>query len=242
MRVYVLLSFLLAGCANVQVASQSLEEGVSGVIYNITEDKIVSEPEQYVMLPPPPNPFRQPKDEKPGYRIIEFNQKPKTVQYITTAYEYIGFTESSNRKELQSLLGVDPRTVQWCAAFVNSILRENNIDGSESISSTPLMARSFLDWGDPVDHKKDSPQLGDIVIFPRGRASWQGHVGFYVDTVTLDGKEYWRVLGGNQNNSVNIELYDPKKALGVRRKQVILVADKTIFPPIFGNLFRINLT
>ena len=242
MRVYVLLSFVLAGCANVQVASQSLEEGVSGVIYNITEDQAIIASDQYVMLPPPPNPFRQPIDTKPDYRIVAVEKKPEPVSYITTAYEYLGFTETANRKELKSLLGIDPRTVEWCAAFVNSILRENGIDGSESVSPSPLMARSFLEWGDPVDHKEQSPEIGDVVIFPRGRANWQGHVGFYVDTVMLDGKEYWRVLGGNQSNSVNIELYDPRKVLGVRRKQVIYLAEKTTFPSIFGNLFRINLT
>ena len=77
----------------------------------------------------------------------------------------------------------------------------------------PLMARSFLSWGLPVD----IPEAGDLVIFPRGNSDWKGHVGFYLSSVKRDGKEYYRILGGNQNNAVSIDLYPAKKALGIRR-------------------------
>ena len=77
----------------------------------------------------------------------------------------------------------------------------------------PLMARSFLSWGLPVD----IPEAGDLVIFPRGNSDWKGHVGFYLSSVKRNGKEYYRILGGNQNNAVSIDLYPAKKALGIRR-------------------------
>ena len=51
-------------------------------------------------------------------------------------------------------------------------------------------------------------------MFPRGNKGWQGHVGFYVGR-HASGK--WVILGGNQSNSVRYDLYDPKKALGIRR-------------------------
>tara|TARA_B100000902_G_C27239299_1_gene879132 strand:- start:76 stop:333 length:258 start_codon:yes stop_codon:yes gene_type:complete len=79
----------------------------------------------------------------------------------------------------------------------------------------PLIARSFLVYGKEVD-PADIIQ-GDIVIFPRGSNAWEGHVGFYYGTVQ-DGR--WIILGGNQNNKVQFDLYDPRRALGVRRHSI----------------------
>jgi hypothetical protein len=76
-----------------------------------------------------------------------------------------------------------------------------------------------------VDHRKETPKPGDVVVFPRGRQSWQGHVGFYVDTVSVDGKVYWQILGGNQKNSVSVELYPASRAIGVRRAPVQVVQE-----------------
>ena len=73
------------------------------------------------------------------------------------------------------------------------------------------MARSFLSWGTPIDPQ--DIQKGDLVIFPRGTEGWKGHVGFFI-------QEYngqWMILGGNQSNSVRYDLYNPSRALGIRR-------------------------
>ena len=75
------------------------------------------------------------------------------------------------------------------------------------------MARSFLDWGKEVEE----PLAGDVIVFPRGTSEWQGHVGFYVGQEIKNKVLYYRILGGNQNNSVNIELYPASRALGIRR-------------------------
>ena len=66
-------------------------------------------------------------------------------------------------------------------------------------------------WGEKVN-PQDIKQ-GDIVIFPRGKEGWQGHVGFYVETQG----DYWVILGGNQKNEVRYDLFLPRKALGIRR-------------------------
>ena len=133
---------------------------------------------------------------------------------IISAQTFIGLEERQNRTELRELVGVDPVRTEWCAAFVNSILNINNIPGSESVSDVPLMARSFLYWGERV--ARADIQRGDVVIFPSTQG-WQGHVGFYVETQTHNGKEYWIILGGNQNNEVRYDFYSPNRALGVRR-------------------------
>jgi len=94
----------------------------------------------------------------------------------------------------------------WCAAFVGAMLHRAGMKGTGL-----LTARSYLNWGVPIDRK--DAQEGDIVIFTRGNSTWQGHVGFFVrddlDTIT--------VLGGNQANAVNRRPYSAKNLLGIRR-------------------------
>jgi len=131
---------------------------------------------------------------------------------IHTAAEFIGLNERANRTELRELLNVDPLRTEWCAAFVNAILELDGIPGSDSVSEYPLTARSFLKWGSRVE--AHNIEQGDIVVFPRGNVSWQGHVGFYVET-TEDGR--WVILGGNQDNTVSYALYSPNYAIGIRR-------------------------
>jgi len=135
----------------------------------------------------------------------------------STAYNYYGLHESIDRQELREYTGVDPVRTEWCAAFVNSVLHESGIEGSESVSDVPLMARSFLFWGEQV--VKEDIQPGDIVVFPRGNQGWQGHVGFYLQTHMKDNIEYYLILGGNQSNKVSIEMYRASKALDIRRRK-----------------------
>ena len=134
---------------------------------------------------------------------------------VVTAQPYVGLQERQNRAEIRELTGVDPVRTEWCAAFVNAVLEIDGIPGSSSVSDNPLMARSFLTWGERV--ARSDIQRGDVVVFPRGDAGWQGHVGFYVETQILDGVEYWVILGGNQRNQVRYDFYRPNRALGVRR-------------------------
>lgn len=81
----------------------------------------------------------------------------------------------------------------WCSAFVNFILREAGVAGTNS-----AMALSFKNWG----KRTVKPAYGDIVLFNHG--SGRGHVGFFVSA----SKGKVAVLGGNQNDSVNITHFD----------------------------------
>ncbi|MDB4331000.1 TIGR02594 family protein [bacterium] len=131
---------------------------------------------------------------------------------VDLAQEYIGLGERANRRELHQLTGVDPVRTEWCAAFVNAVLELDNIPNlNNQTKYPPLMARSFLYWGEKVD--PEFIQRGDVVIFPRGNSGWKGHVGFFVEE--QNGK--WVILGGNQNNEVRYDFYNPQRALGVRR-------------------------
>ena len=102
--------------------------------------------------------------------------------------------------------GVMDDETAWCAAFVGAMLRRAGVK-----STGALNARSYLDWGTPVDRKNAQP--GDVVIFKRGSSSWQGHVAFFVK----DRGALIDVLGGNQSNAVNVKGYQAAALLGIRR-------------------------
>jgi len=136
-----------------------------------------------------------------------------SITKIDIAVRYLGFHERKNRKELKEFLGVDPVKIEWCAAFVNAVLGEKGLPGSETVSEWPLTARSFLRWGVRVRE----PEVGDIVIFPRGTEEWQGHVGFYYGTEYKNGVKFYQILGGNQNDAVTIDLFPARSAISIRR-------------------------
>jgi uncharacterized protein (TIGR02594 family) len=131
---------------------------------------------------------------------------------VYQSIKFLDYTEKENRSELKELTGVDPVRVEWCAAFANAILEQSELPSNKD-HKYPLTARAFLDWGKKVD----KPEMGDIVVFPRGNQGWQGHVGFYVKEQMIDGVLYYYILGGNQKNSVRVDLYRADKALGIRR-------------------------
>ena len=92
----------------------------------------------------------------------------------------------------------------WCSAFVNGICFILDLPRSNS-----AWARSWLTTGLPID--LEEAQIGfDICIFKRGTG---GHVGFYAG---MEGDNIM-ILGGNQNDSVNLLSFSRDKLLGVRR-------------------------
>lgn len=144
----------------------------------------------------------------------------KTI-YFSGLNSIVGLHEISDRKTLKNLLGVDPVQYEWCAAFVNLILNYHEIPGSESVSDSPLLARSFMQWGTEVV----IPKRGDVVILKRGNYSWQGHVGFYYETIVENDKKYYVILGGNQNDSISYEKFPVKSVVSIRRWQIIKEED-----------------
>ena len=131
------------------------------------------------------------------------------------ARSYIGTTEGPGPAdnpvimEMYASVGhdwVEHDSVAWCAAFVGHCLERAGIR-----STRKLTARSYLDWGIPVE-VTDAEQ-GDIGVIPRGSSSWQGHV-FFIDRI--EGQWVWG-LGGNQDDAVNAKRYPLSKLLGVRR-------------------------
>ncbi|CUH60225.1 C40 family peptidase [Thalassobacter stenotrophicus] len=133
------------------------------------------------------------------------------------AQSYIGTTEGPDAANNPTILGmyatvghdwVEHDAVAWCAAFVGHCIEQAGLR-----STRKLNARSYLDWGVPVELSE--AQEGDIVVFSRGDPSgWQGHVAFFVRPV---GDASIAVLGGNQGDAVNVKRYATSRLLGIRR-------------------------
>ena len=140
----------------------------------------------------------------------------KQPSHLQIAYSLLGYAERTHARELKAFMDINPRHIEWCAAFVNRVLETSGQHSVETLGlGNHLMARSYLKYGDMI--LEDEVKHGDILIFKRGRNSYQGHVGFYVGTEIIKGRKYYRVLGGNQSNEVNISLYPEYKLLGIRR-------------------------
>jgi uncharacterized protein (TIGR02594 family) len=83
--------------------------------------------------------------------------------------------------------------IAWCAAFQGSALkRSGNPIPPVNVN---LMARSYCTYGHTCEL-----QRGAIVVFPRGKSTWQGHVACVVE-VYADGR--FKYVAGNQSDSVS---------------------------------------
>ena len=88
----------------------------------------------------------------------------------------------------------------WCGTFVAHCFDVCNI----APASHWYRAKDWLNWGIVV-----APRVGTVAVFNRGGG---GHVGFIVG----ESATHYAVLGGNQNNAVNIMNIEKNRLLGCR--------------------------
>ena len=138
---------------------------------------------------------------------------------IDIAEKFIGKHERRDTAELRAFfkkysvdndIYINPALIPWCAAFVNACERAVGNKGTGKLN-----ARSFLQYGTPVDIK--DAQRGDICIFKRGASAWEGHVSYYNEKISV---QFLRCIGGNQMNEVNIRNYPKDHLLGIRRPPI----------------------
>lgn len=138
------------------------------------------------------------------------------------ASKFIGQKEvpgTGSNPQIMAMLNIDHAWptgdhVPWCSGFVNYIAFILGLNRTKS-----LRARSWLN--DRIVAQFDAKIGFDIVILKRGRGiqpgpeviKAPGHVGFFVGFT----EEYVKVLGGNQNDSVNTSHYKKSRILGVRK-------------------------
>lgn len=96
--------------------------------------------------------------------------------------------------------------IPWCGLFVAHCIT-STLD-REPIPSAPLSARAWGRFGIPTE-----PTPGAVMVFWRkSPGSGLGHVGFYAGQ---DGSAY-RILGGNQSNSVSLTWIAQDRLVGAR--------------------------
>ncbi|MCC6517198.1 MAG: TIGR02594 family protein [Chitinophagales bacterium] len=92
----------------------------------------------------------------------------------------------------------------WCAIFTGWCLYKAGLPTTGN-----ALARSYLKYG----AKTTVPEIGDLVILWRiSPTSDYGHVGFFIKK---DKKYVW-ILGGNQNDEVNITKFSVEQLLEYR--------------------------
>ncbi|MEO7886523.1 MAG: TIGR02594 family protein [Polaromonas sp.] len=102
-----------------------------------------------------------------------------------------------------NIRGYDDKA-SWCSSFMNWSLAQVGISGTGS-----ALARSWLDWGEPLD----APLPGCIAVLSReDPGGWKGHVGFFLRA----DEAYVYLLGGNQLDKVCENAYPLAAVLGYR--------------------------
>jgi uncharacterized protein (TIGR02594 family) len=131
--------------------------------------------------------------------------------YVSVAEEEIGVKEipgkPSNKRieQYHKVAGGFGWTdsVPWCASFISFVM----VKSGYKLPEYPYRAKSWLKWGKGVD----MPCYGSLAIKSRVGG---GHIGIVVG-ITTDGN-YLYLLGGNQNDAVNIKKYRISNFIGFR--------------------------
>ena len=133
--------------------------------------------------------------------------------WLKAALGEVGQTEIAGAKSNPRILeyrrmanisiGGDDSVVPWCAIFVNAMLETAGVKGSGS-----AMARGFA--GSKNFEKLDAPMVGCITVISSSRGPASGHVFFY----TAENGLFFQALGGNQDDSVNVSMFQKKKLVG----------------------------
>ncbi len=146
-------------------------------------------------------------------RVSSSSNWQKPANHMRKASSMVGMHARTHRGDLTRIFAtslnkpIDPVRIPWCAAWANAVLQSSGIQGTNS-----LLARSFLGWGAATK----SPKEGDVVVMTRGRSRISGHVGFFVERQTINGRSYVKVLGGNQGKQVSVAWYPESRVLGYR--------------------------
>lgn len=131
--------------------------------------------------------------------------------WLNVARLHIGTKEIPGPKHSPIILGWLERLkawwrddeTPWCGVFVAHCMQEAGIP----IPKLYMRASEWATWG--VNLRKERLAPGAVLVFARKGG---GHVGFYVG----EDDNYYFVLGGNQNNSVNIHKIAKSRLLASR--------------------------
>jgi len=137
---------------------------------------------------------------------------PTQANWMPVALDEVGVSEIVGAEDNPRILEYHQATslkasndeTPWCAAYVNWVLSQVNIEGTDRAN-----ARSFTHWGLPLEE----PKYGCIVVLKRGDNKFNGHVGFYVNSLP-NGRI--QLLGGNQGNKVSVAAFKKSDVIAYR--------------------------
>lgn len=134
------------------------------------------------------------------------------ARWLKEAWREFGQTERRGARENPRIVAmfrdaghakVKRDEVAWCAAFLGACLERAGLRATRS-----LIARSYLNWGEPIE----TPRMGAVAVFSRGRDPALGHVGFWLGETDKDVV----LLGGNQGDAVSVARYPKSRLLALR--------------------------
>jgi uncharacterized protein (TIGR02594 family) len=146
-------------------------------------------------------------------QVIKFIEQAKQYWMIEAFFE-MGVSEDTSQKKHNAKIIEYHSTTEnsksdetpWCSSFVNWVMKNSGIEGTNS-----SWALTWLKWQNGERVKE--PLFGSIAVFKRYNADGKfkgGHVGFVVGINSK--RTHVAVLGGNQNNKVQIKYYPIKSS------------------------------
>lgn len=136
----------------------------------------------------------------------------KSPKILVEAVKHIGTKEIVGKNHNKKILGwaealglksvYTNDEIPWCGLFIAYCCHAQGLD----VVKHPLWALNWNKYGNVAQ----IPMLGDILTFTRNGG---GHVGIYVGEDTT----CYHVLGGNQNNQVNVVRIEKSRLSQARR-------------------------
>jgi uncharacterized protein (TIGR02594 family) len=134
--------------------------------------------------------------------------------------EFVGIADNPRVVEYHSTttLRATDDEVPWCSSFVNWVMAKAGYPITKSAA-----ARSWLKYGKQISE----PVPGCIVVMNRNGG---GHVGFYEST------QYGnvRILGGNQDDAVNVKPFRPNRIIAYVLPAELNEKDQTTYDQMRG--------
>lgn len=129
--------------------------------------------------------------------------------------EFVGIADNPRIVEYHGTtsLRATEDEIPWCSSFVNWVMVKAGYPGTKSAA-----ARSWLKYGQRITE----PVPGCIVVMTRNGG---GHVGFYESTQ----HGHIRVLGGNQDDAVNVKPFRPNRIIAYVLPAELTEKDQTTY-------------
>lgn len=199
----------------------------------------------------------KPKNEKEKVVKIVMEESPEIIRNpLFFASKYLGireddpeqqetvesFFESAISNPKDSLRGGNSRLTTgqlateraWCAAFAYHVLKDMDFNDKTLKGYDKVRAKEYSKIGTPIFNKQDSKgslseaNKGDIVV-KKGDEGF--HVGFYVG-VNPDNKDEILILGGNQDDEVNVMSFPASSIQSVSRLKNVDDVDSKLIEKI----------